>query len=254
MNESEKRHMSLQAMGFPTVQFGERWDTVIKFVSDLLGTVPKNLEAFTKFFLEKIPDKIKDVNGPNDEEVLTVEDTQSTNWTGFHQDEKGLFVYNYWVKGFLKTAIESLMQAEIIPKITAYKKWVDRLIFIYPRKLYFMKADPDGHLDRPLRASTPKGERITLTRSDLIAAGTNMPFTIELLRNSKGIDWEVLAKALTYGQYVGMGQWRGSGGYGQFQVKDFKVREDNDVINWPIKKLKTTKATKATKARAEIAA
>lgn len=246
-----KDKKSLEAMGFPSVSFGKRIDVVLRFTEDLLGTVPKSKDVYEAYIRSKIPPAAKGINGPTEDELITIEDIEEGGWTGFHQDDTGLFFYNYWIKGFLKSSIEALQEAEIINRIPAYRKWIDRMIFIYPRKVYFMHTvkSPEGYLERPLRAKTPQGERIALTRSDIIKAGAKVAFTIELLKNSKGLDKDVLGIALLYGQYVGMGQWRGSGGYGQFMVDEFAGMTVIPPYTKPVKD-PAPKATKAQKKKA----
>lgn len=198
----------------------------VTLVTDLLGTVPKNQDVYASYISTKAAEFAKNrgedekqvVDDKTTEEVETVETVEAKGWTGFHKDEKGLFLYSYMVKGFLKTAIEVLVENKAINKIPAYKKWIDRMIFIEPRRLHFQLKEPDGVLERPLRTMTAKGERVTVSRSDFIRAGRPITFTIKRLSTPK-ISWEIIETALAYGEYVGLGQWRGSGGYGQFTVK-----------------------------------
>ena len=80
---------------------------------------------------------------------------------------------------------------------------------------------PDGELERPLRAMTAKGERVTVMRSDYVDAGTEIEFGLKCIKNSKGLDLDVLNLCLQFGEYIGLGQWRGSGGYGSFTLESF---------------------------------
>jgi uncharacterized protein YlaN (UPF0358 family) len=193
----------------------------IQLTNNMLGTVPKNEEVYSAH----IQSKAKELSPENaQEEVETIEEVEEKGWTGFHRDENGIFIYSYMVKGFLKSAIEVLMESKTIKKIPAYKKWIDKLIFINPRKIHFGKQEPDGVMERPLRAMTPKGERVSVSRSDYVNEGTTLEFQIRMVKNSK-FTWDVIREALGYGQFVGLGQWRGSGGYGTFELIEFKVEE-----------------------------
>ena len=49
-------------------------------------------------------------------------------------------------------------------------------------------------------------------------AGTEIQFTVRILKNKVGIDRDAIEQMLDYGRYVGLGQWRGSGGYGRFEI------------------------------------
>jgi hypothetical protein len=191
----------------------------LELTEPMLGTVAKDKDIYATY----IASKGADINPDAYQEVETVEQVEEKGWTGFHRDDNGCFIYNYMVKGFLKSACESAMTNKAIKKIPAYKKWFDRLVFIMPRKLYFVDSDgkviqePDGVLERPLRGMTPKGERVSLARSDIVNPGRKLLFDIELFDNDKGIDFELIDLLFGYGKYIGLGQWR-SGGYGQFKI------------------------------------
>lgn len=196
----------------------EKMEFVIELTSPMLGTVPKDPEVYKSYIADKAKEAHPDRAGEIDEEVEGVEKIEEKGWTGFHSDENGLFIYDYMIRGFIKSAIETLMENGAIKKIVAYKKWIDRLVFVGPRKIYFGKSEPDHVIERPLRAMTAQGPRVSLARSDAINVGQQIKFEITVLANNKGIDMDIIGMALSYGQYVGLGQWRGSGGYGQFVV------------------------------------
>jgi len=202
----------------------------IKLLTPLLGTAPKSPEVFADYIATKGPD-VETI----EEEVATAEATaeaqkdeaaaaETRGWTGFHKvggtgkNAGKLFIYDYVVKGFMKSALEILQANQVLGKVSAYKKWIDGLVFVFPRQIVLGVDKPDGYLERPLRTMGAKGPRVTLCRSDLIDEGRQLEFTIELLENSKGITWPVLEACLSYGELVGLGQWRGSGGYGRFKV------------------------------------
>lgn len=214
--------MSTEGKGFQGNQrFGQLKEVEVELITDMLGTVPKDKDVYAAYIATKAP-KVKQ----SEEEVETVPEeddkemkaAEARGWTGFHKDENGIFIYSYMIKGFLKSAQETLQELDAVKKIPAYKKWIDRLVFVHPRRIYFGQAEPDPHLSRPLRTMTPKGERVTVARSDTVKAGKVLKFQIELFDNKKGYTWEHLAVLFDYGAYVGLGQWRGSGGYGQFKV------------------------------------
>ena len=191
----------------------------ITFITEMLGTVPKNKEIYNDFVIEKA--KKKGIEIDEAEEIETIEEVEEKAWTGFHSDETGILIYDYMIKGNIKANIETLVQSGTIKKITAYRKAVDRLIFVYPRTIHFMNGagpikEPHGDIERPLRASTAQGERVALTKSDFVRVGTFLKFEICMLKNPK-ISWDIIEKCLDYGQYYGLGQWRGSGGYGRYE-------------------------------------
>ena len=131
------------------------------------------------------------------------------------------------IKGLLKAATEVCMAVSAIDKIASYKKWIDLLVFIEPRKIRFLRGsggkpeylkEPDGCLERAMRIIGPKGPRTALSRSDIINAGRAIEFDILILKNKKSITWSNIEQALDYGKFVGLGQWRGSGEYGRVKI------------------------------------
>lgn len=192
---------------------GTRVDVTIELTSDMLGTVPKDKKIYKSYVASKAPE---DAN--TEEEVETVEQIEESGWTGFHSDKKGLFIYDYMIRGFIKSAVETAMQNGAIKKIVAYKKWIDRLVFVYPRRIHFGLQEPSDVLERPLRAMTAKGPRTGLARSDTVEAGTQIKFQLFVLDNKIGLTIDLIQDILGYGELYGLGQWRGSGGYGQFKV------------------------------------
>lgn len=179
----------------------------IKLMTPMLGTVPKSKEVYAKY-----------IAGLHEDEVETVEEVEEGGWTGFHKDDNGLFIYDYMVKGTVKNALGAMIENGAIKKIVAYKKWCDELLHVYPRRLYFGVTEPDGVMERPLRAMTAKGPRVSLARSDMMNEGREISFRISLFKNNKGLDFNAIETALGFGQFCGLGQWRGSGGYGRFEV------------------------------------
>jgi hypothetical protein len=192
-------------------------------LEQMLGTVPKDPDVYKSYIADRASERSKanNLNGDVEEEIETVEHIEEKGWTGFHSDEHGLFIYNYMIKGFLKSAVQTLMENGAIKKIPAYKTWIDKMVFIEPRKIHFVSEndefleEPDGVLERPLRVMTMKGPRVSLSRSDSMAEGRKLRIEIELFKNTKGLSWEVIESALEYGKYIGLGQWR-SADYGRF--------------------------------------
>ncbi len=186
----------------------------------MLGTIPKNPEVYATWV------KLKTVK----EDEAPPEFTEEKAWTGFHSDAKGLFIYDYMIKGFLKEAA-SILPEELSLRnprgnplgVATIKRRVDNWVFVYPRRIYLGKLQPDGFLERPLRATTMQGERITLVRSDSVNAGTQFEFEIVVLPSCP-ITEANLRAWLDYGQLKGLGQWRNAG-YGRFTYELVKIVE-----------------------------
>lgn len=198
----------------------EEKEFTIELITKLLGTVPKNQKVYAAHIAEKAKE-LHHKPGKSDEEidaeVETVEQVEEKGWTGFMSDDDGLFIYEHMIIGFLKSACAVAMTAKVMPKLAAYKKWFDKIMIVTPRRIR-LASDCDGTLERPLRAMTAQGPRVTVTRSDYIESGRQIRFTIGIMKNDKKVDLALIDTLMQYGEICGLGQWRGSGGYGRFKV------------------------------------
>lgn len=180
----------------------------------LLGTIPKNRELFTKYVLSKHPDPV-DLDAVEEEETQAEQETRTapdgSGETGFHTDPDGVYIMDYHIKGFLKEAGNVLKKKVGIP---ALRSKIDNYVFIRPRYIWLAEA-PAGRLERPLRAQTMQGPRVTLVSSDYVEAGTSFEVVIGLVDGEPKLTWEVIETLLDYGRLKGLGQWR-NGGYGRF--------------------------------------
>jgi len=186
----------------------ERKNYRIELLTEMLGTVTKDPDVYKTYIESKKPEA---KNG--EDEYLTVEKMEEKGWTGFHKDEDGLFIYEYMLKGFLKNAGNVLKD---ILKIKALRSKIDNYVFVQPRRIHLGKAEPDGYVERPLRAMTAQGPRVTLARSDKIDAGLVLNFEVILIPH-KEITWGTLDTLFAHGELMGLGQFR-NGGYGRFSV------------------------------------
>ena len=169
----------------------------IRLTEPMLGTVPKDPEVYKSYIETKKPE------GENEQEYLTVEKIEEKGWTGFHKDDKGLFIYDYMIRGFLKNAGNILKEVVGIKNI---KSKIDNVVFVFPRRIYLGKIIPDGVIERPLRAMTMQGPRVTLARSEYVDAGVEMEIEIKIIPN-KEITESVLMSLFEYGQLCGLGQF-----------------------------------------------
>ena len=183
-------------------------DVEVTFITPMLGTVPKDPEIYKTFIESKKP-----ASNNGEDEYMTVEKTEEKGWTGFRSDKQGLFIYEYMVKGFLKNAGNVLKDTV---KVKALKSKIDNFVFIAPRKIYLGQSEADGVEERPIRAMTAQGPRVSVVRSDYISEGKTIQFSITLL-NHKEVTWDLIADLLRYGTLMGLGQFR-NGGYGRFEV------------------------------------
>ncbi len=124
------------------------------------------------------------------------------------------------IKGFLKEAGNTLKDQL---GIKALRSKVDGFIFVEPRKLY-LSNQPNLIVERPLRAQTMQGPRVSLAKSDAVPEGTKITARLILL-NHKEITEEVIRTLLDYGAFKALGQNRNSG-YGQIKYTLTEVKNE----------------------------
>ena len=202
----------------------------LTLLEEMLGTTSGNPKIQEAYVASKILDtknlKALDITQEEaqkriDEEVQACEDAVgevNLTKTIFPKDENGVpFLWDYQIKGFFKDACQMIKK---IPgsksyEMKAYKKEIDGLIFVEPRRIPIIipEGGAIGDCQRPLRASTPMGERIALANSETVPAGSKIRFKVICL--VKKHQYTVL-EWLNYGKLRGLGQWRNSGA-GRFE-------------------------------------
>lgn len=194
----------------------DKYSCELTLIEDMLGTVPKDPKVYGSYIRTKTdraipPEGTEDAapEGFTDEQVD--ENLEDKGWTGFYIDEQGRpLLLDYQVKGFLK---ESGNTIKDVLNLKALRSHIDNEVFVYPRKTV-LGDKVDGDLERPLRAMTMQGPRVTVVRSDFIKAGTKVKLEFRVLKGSR-ITEDVLRSILDYGEAKGLGQWR-NGSFGRF--------------------------------------
>jgi hypothetical protein len=185
----------------------------LTLIEEILGTVPKDKDIYDNYIRSKAPPEAE-----TEDELETIEEIEIKGWTGFHMVKDQPILYNYVLKGYFKDACGMLRRVPgtLSSKLKAYKKVIDGLLFVTPRKIDIaMTGAETGINDRPLRVTTPQGERVALARSDTCPAGSIITFDMEVLG---AISLKLLKEWLAYGAKRGLGQWRNAG-YGSFTYK-----------------------------------
>jgi len=176
---------------------------------------PNNIERLAQRGIN--PEENQDLAQPSEDKV----------WRGFLSNIQGIYLMDYQVKGYFKEAASILSKG--FPGfrksgdplgVATIKGRMDNCLFIDPRRLYFGLKEPDGILERPLRAETLQGKRTALARSDMVKEGRTLSFEIRTLVQSP-IEEKHVRLWLEYGERgKGMGEFR-NGGYGRFIVEEF---------------------------------
>ena len=180
----------------------------LTFIESILGTCPSNSDVYRDFIGSKSPDAAS-----VDDEVasLGADAVVEKGKTVFPKLPDGTpFLYDYQIKGFFKDTCGGLrkVKGSKSEKIKAFKKEIDKLIFVEPRCIPFENYGEIGECQRPLRAQTMQGERVSLSISDEIAAGARVEFTVLMLSDEHEA---AVREWLDYGRLSGIGQWRNSG-------------------------------------------
>jgi len=194
----------------------------LEFTEPLLGTLPGDEKLAEEYVMSKHPDGVQE----DEQKSLTEEMKKSSSY--FARDSKNKpILWDYQIKGFFKDACSMMRRVAQVDELKAHKKIIDGLIFVAPRQIELIlpgkksSRDKDKSItfmERPLRISTPKGERTALARSEMAPIGTKIQIEILLLKpdlKKYVINW------LDYGILRGLGQWRNSG-MGRFKWKLLK--------------------------------
>lgn len=188
----------------------------LTLLEEILGTASNNPEIHSEFIASKAPDA---KSREEEIEAIGVDAEIEKGMTVFPRNVEGQpIMWDYQIKGFFKDACGMLRKVtdSKSSKIKAYKKEIDGLIFVQEREIPFQFDGKIGNCQRPLRAQTAQGERVSLANSETIPAGTTLEFTIECLVDS---DMSAVREWLDYGRLRGLGQWRNSG-KGKFQWEE----------------------------------
>lgn len=181
----------------------------IRFIEEALGTQSANPDLHREFIASKSPnaETIED-----EVAAIGVDAAVEKSMTIFPKVADGTpFIYDYQIRGFFKEACGALKKVPGTKssKIKAHKKQIDNLIFVEPRQILIdMKGGMMDVCQRPLRASTPQGERISLASSESIPEGSEIEFTVKCFIDE---DTELVKEWLDYGVFKGISQWRNSG-------------------------------------------
>lgn len=177
------------------------------------------------------------------EGIVESSDREERGWTGFMSDQEGKYLLDYVLKGFLSAAAQTLkVYGKPGPnQVKQLNDKVKKYVFIHEKRVRvreietpeneedydhpLIRKGPNGPVcERPLRASTAMGPRVTLARSDSVLAGAELEFHIKVLEGGQ-ISQGTLEVLLKYGECSGLGQWR-SGGLGQFDLIDLETIDE----------------------------
>ncbi|NDY56347.1 hypothetical protein G3N56_06265 [Desulfovibrio sulfodismutans] len=193
----------------------------ISLTEPLLGSLPSSKLIYQEYVASKAPEP--EAEGADETALLPAEETPKTT-VFLRDDQGGCCLMDYQFVGFLKSAANILKDVVEVPVsvggrtrkktgIPALRNKLQRFVFVDPRIIRLGRA-PDGIYERPLQTMSRMGPRTCLASSEVLNPPISFEIQIGLLPNLE-ITWEVLAQLMEYGQFVGLGQFRGAG-YGRF--------------------------------------
>lgn len=146
----------------------------LTFTEPLLGTWPANQNVAREYIASKGPDA---ATIEDEVAALGADAAADKVMTVFPRNEAGQpILYDYQVKGFFKDSCGMLGRiggkdekgkkkaVNESGKLTAYKKIIDGLIFVGPRQIPLILNGEMTECQRPLRAQTAQGERVSLAQ------------------------------------------------------------------------------------------
>ena len=196
----------------------EKINVKITFLEGPLGTAPNDEDVYRNFIGSKAPD----ADSLEDEvAALGADAVAEKGMTVFPRNAQGQPIFwDYQIKGFFKDACQMLgrvggkdengkkKKVNESSKMTAYKKIIDGLIFVTPRQIPIEMNGDMMVCQRPLRAQTMQGERVTLAMSEECPAFSTIYFTVVCLNSEHAA---AVREWMNYGFLRGLGQWRNSG-------------------------------------------
>ena len=183
----------------------------LTFTEPLLGTWPANPNVAREYIASKGPD----ASTIEDEVAALGADAAADRaMTVFPRNEAGQpILYDYQLKGFFKDSCGMLGRiggkdekgkkkaVNESGKLTAYKKIIDGLIFVGPRQIPLILSGEMTECQRPLRAQTAQGERVSLANSEQIPAGSTCEFEITCMDDAHE---KAVMEWLDYGKLRGL--------------------------------------------------
>ena len=203
--------------------FPEEMRVRLTFTDEILGTAAARKDLHEAYIASKAPDA-----KTREQEIaaLGTEEAIKNAMTIFPKNEDGQpMLWPYQVKGFFKSAqgmmnmcVDKSDRKNAKTYMPSYKSKIDNLIFIkacnaedYCDHQGIVIHIPEGkemdNCERPLRADTMQGPRVSLANSESCPAGSYIEFDVMARGKLIGrvMDW------LDFGRFNGLGQWRNSG-------------------------------------------
>ena len=209
MAEARKGGQGFQGYKTGTKQRDKTMKVTLKLTEEMLGTQPANKNIHGEYIAANSADAEKFAE---EQAALPAEELVAKGMTVFYRDETGApAMMDYHIKGFFKDACGMLSRVKSTKSsgLKAYKKIIDGLIFVSPRIIPIdMHGGKMGECQRPLRAQTAQGERVSIAHSETVPVGSTLTFEVTCMDEAHE---SAVKEWLEYGKLRGLGQWRNSG-------------------------------------------
>lgn len=166
-------------------------------------------------------------------ETLAEHELKGVTLFFWNKDKKLPMIGSHMIYGFLKAASEAIGRTMDRKNATALQSTsytqslinqhvkIEGKFITFDRDIQRSKSGDAYFYQRPLRAMTAQGPRVSLAKSEVVPSGAKLEFTLKVMSGS-AITEDVLDTLFNYGEWVGLGQWR-SAGNGQFSFTMKKV-------------------------------
>lgn len=148
--------------------------TAIRLFEPMLGSTSGNPNIQAEFVQKQLEDAAKKkeelacirTQTPESPTPAEVADAVERTSTVFFSDKRGLFLFDYQVRGFIKEATLALIElGDCAISKWAYKKACDSFIFVLPRRVYLLR--PSVVIDKlPNRGMWEEAQKITKWEKD----------------------------------------------------------------------------------------
>ena len=192
----------------------QRWHLRIDFTSPFLGTSPGRGSPAHHYLVKKAMEENPNLTIEDmEQDEKTIPEILEDSTTVFRRDPNGRAkCVNYQVKGMFKECGEQFNGEQGLKQM---RSRIDNTLFVFPRDIPIHYESEIEILERPLRAMTQQGPRVSLARSEMIRPPAWIECDIQTIDFPK-IQWnyDLLRMLLDYSDIRGFGQWRNSGYYG----------------------------------------
>lgn len=193
--------------------------------NQVLGSQPGKDTPASDYLAKKMRDEHPEIEVPA-EEVNSLPEELEKGTTGFFRQtiagEEWACLRGYQIKGMLKEAANDLNG---LGGVKMLRDKISKCLRVKEDYIPLCKASELTICERPLRAMTMQGPRVSLSRSEMSPAGLSFTVNIEVRELPKfKLETEVLEQIVAAAEWLGIGQWRNSDVYGKCKLTLAKTK------------------------------